>query len=120
MAIEYRQVNLAANGTAELMSNDATTGFGSKLRVAPVDSVYQIRIISTDAAVQMLVQSGPETIISTSPIPSGGTIGQFPAQTDSEPLQFESAQGDEISIELTNTGAGTPSVMAVIERQPLA
>lgn len=117
--IEYRQVDLAANGTADLMTQDATTGFASGMRIAPVDSIYQLRILATSTAVQMLVNAGPENVIGTSPVANGGTIGVFPAQTDSEPLQFEAAQGDEIAIQLRNTAGLTPSVMAVLERQDM-
>lgn len=118
--IEYRQVIMAANGTAELFSIDATTGFASKLRTAPSNGVYQLRIVATTVGVQMRVSSGPEMIIPTSPVGGGGTIGVFPAQTDSEPLQWDALQGDEQSCELLETLAGTPSVMAIIEFLPAA
>jgi len=113
--IEYRQVLMAANGTAELFSIDATTGFSSKLRTAPSDGVYQMRIVATAVTVQMRVSSGPELVLPTSPVGGGGTIGVFPAQTNSEPLQWEALAGDEQSCELLETAAGTPSVMAIIE-----
>lgn len=116
--IEYRQVLLAANGTAELFSTDATTGFSSKMRTASADGVYQMRIIATTTAVEMRVSSGPELVLPTSPTPGGGTIGVFPAQTDSEPLQWEALAGDEQSCELRETAAGTPSVMAIVEFIP--
>jgi len=116
--IEYRQVLMAANGTAELFSIDATTGFASKLRTAPSDGVYQMRIVATTTGVQMRVSSGPELVLPTSPVGGGGTIGVFPAQTDSEPLQWEALAGDEQSCELLEVSAGTPSVMAILEFIP--
>jgi len=51
-------------------------------------------------------------------VPGGGTIGVVPAQTDSEPLQWDALAGDEQSLELLETAAGTPSIMAIIEFVP--
>lgn len=116
--IEYRQVDLAASGTAELFSIDATTGFSSKLRTAPSDGTYQMRIVATTVAVQMRVSSGPELVLPTSPVGGGGVIGVFPAQTDSEPLQWEALAGDEQSCELLETAAAIASVMAILEFVP--
>jgi len=106
---------MGANGTAELFSIDATTGFSSKLRTAPHDGTYQMRIVATTVGVQLRVSSGPELVIPTSPVPGGGTIGVFPSQTNSEPLQWDALQGDEQSCELLEVAAGTPSVMALVE-----
>lgn len=113
--IEYRQIDLGASGTAELFSIDATTGFASKIRTAPANGVYQMRIVATTVAVQMRLNSGPELVLPTSPVGGGGTIGVFPAQTDSEPLQWEALKGDEQSCELLETAAAVASVMAIIE-----
>lgn len=116
--IEYRQIDLGASGTAELFSIDATTGFASKLRTAPRNGVYQIRIIATTVAVQMRLSSGPELVLPTSPVGGGGTIGVFPGQTNTEPLQWEALAGDEQSLELLETAAAVASVMAIVEFQP--
>ncbi len=116
--IEYRQVDLGASGTAELFSIDATTGFASKLRTAPTNGVYQMRIISTTVAVQMRVSSGPELVLPTSPVGGGGTIGVFPGQTNTEPLQWEALAGDEQSCEFLETAAAVASVMAILEFIP--
>jgi len=116
--IEYRQVDLAANGTAELFSTDVITGFKSKLAVPQSDGTYQLRIVSTDVNVRMRLSSGPEQIIPTSPVNGGGVIGVYPTPQNSEPLQWDALAGDEQSVELENTTAGTPSVMAIIEFVP--
>ena len=116
--IEYRQVLMAANGTAELFSTDVTTGFKSKLETAMDDGVYQIRIVATTTAVRFRVSTGPELVIPTSPLPGGGVIGVFPTPDNSEPLQWEALQGDQQSLELEETAAGTPSVMAIVEFIP--
>lgn len=116
--IEFRQVDLLASATAELMSTDALTGFSSKLRTLMQDSVVQLQIVATTVAVQFRVQVGPEIIIPTSPISGGGTIGVFPRPDEAPPLQFEGLAGDEISIELRETAAAIASVMAIIEVVP--
>lgn len=116
--IEYRQVNMAANGTAELFSTDVITGFKSKLSTPQADGVFQLRIVATDVNVRMRVGTGPEQIVPTSPVNGGGVIGVYPTPQNSEPLQWEALAGDEQSVELENTTAGTPSVMAIVEFVP--
>lgn len=116
--IEYREVLMTANGTAELFSTDVTTGFKSKIETAMQDGTYQVRIVATTVGVRFRVSSGPELVIPTSPVNGGGTIGVFPTPLNSEPLQWEALQGDQQSCELEETLAGTPSVMAIVEFVP--
>ena len=117
--IENRQVTMAANGTADLITNDASTGFKSKLTPLMVASTVAMGLIATDANVRVQVTVGNELVVPLSPIPSGGTIGVFPKIPDEIWVEFEGAEADEISVELTNTGAGTPSVMATLQVEPL-
>lgn len=117
--VELRQVNMAANGTAELFSTDVTTGFRSKLTPVQFPSQVSIAIVSTDVNVRMRISTGSENILGTSPVPGGGTAGQFPNIQQQTYVTFLAAAGDELSCELENTTAGTPSVMAAISVEPL-
>jgi len=112
---EFRQVDLLASATADLMSTDATTGFKSQLETAPMSGMYQMRIIATTAAVQFQIFCGPGAAVPTSNVPAGGTIGVFPSENDSAPIQFACIAGDAIAVQLRETAAAVASVMAVIE-----
>jgi len=112
---EFRQVLMTANGTADLMSTDALSGFASQLQTAPLNGIYQIRIVATTTGVQFQIFCGPGAAVPTSQCPGGGTIGVFPSETNSAPIQFACLAGDIISVQLRETAAGTPSVMAVVE-----
>jgi len=112
---EFRQVLMGINGTADLMSTDALTGFASQLQTAPSNGIYQIRIVSTDVNVQFQIFCGPAAAVPTSQVPGGGTIGVFPSENNSAPIQFACLAGDVISVQLRETAGGTPSVMAVVE-----
>lgn len=112
---EYRQVDLLASATADLMSIDATTGFDSQLKTAPADGLFQIRIVGSTVAVQVQIFCGPASVVPVSPVPGGGTIGVFPAENNSAPIQWQCRAGDLISVQLRETAAATASVMAIVE-----
>lgn len=112
---EFRQVTMTANGTADLMTTDATIGYNSSLLTAPEDGFYELRILSTDANVQVQVFRGSEAVHGLSPASSGGTIGVTPNDQNSAAISFPALQGDTISVQLRETAGGTPSVMASVD-----
>jgi hypothetical protein len=109
---------LAANGTADLLSDDATTGFASKMRVKQYDRVVALGLIATTAGVQVTISAGSRLITPLSPITSGATINIYPKIPDDIQFEFEVGAGEEISIDLNETLGGTPSVMAIIQAEP--
>lgn len=112
---EYRQVDLLASATADLMTIDATTGFESQLHTAPADGIYEMRIIGSTVAVQVQIFCGPVSVVPVSPVPGGGTIGVFPNENNTIPIQWACLAGDLVSVQLRETAAATASVMATVE-----
>lgn len=116
--IEPRMVTLAANGTADLLSDDATTGFASKMRVKAYDRIVALGLLCTTAGCQVTISAGARLITPLSPITSGGTINVYPKIPDDIMWEFEVFAGEEISIDISEILAGTPSVMGVLQAEP--
>lgn len=110
---EFRQITFAAAGRADLMSDQVTTGFPSELATAPSDGLYQIYIQSTTVNDEFRVQCAGMDEVALSPIPGGGTAGQFPQPSQNTPIEFQCLAGDKVSIPVEAAGAG--SVMATVE-----
>lgn len=116
--IEMRMVTLAANGTADLMSDDATTGFRSKLISKLFDRVVAMGMLCTTAGCQVTISVGGMLVVPLSPVTSGGTINVYPKIPDDIQFEFEVPAGAEISVDIAEILAGTPSVMAIIQSEP--
>ncbi len=116
--IEQRMVTLAANGTADLMSDDATTGRKSKLTSALWDRVMAIGVLCTTAGCQVEISAGGRLVVPLSPISSGGTINVYPTIPDNIQFEFEVAAGEEVTVDINEILAGTPSVMAILQSEP--
>lgn len=111
-------VTLAANGTADLMSDDATTGRKSKLTSQLYDRVMAIGMLCTTAGCQVEISAGGRLVVPLSPISSGATIDVYPTIPDNIQFEFEVAAGEEVSVDINETLAGTPSVMAILQSEP--
>jgi len=116
--IELRMLTLAANGTGDLMSDSATVGFQSKLRVKLYDRIVALGILATTAGVQVTIATGGTLVAPLQPVSSGGVINVYPKIPDDIQFEFEVPAGEEITVDLNETLAGTPSVMAIIQSEP--
>jgi len=116
--IEQRMVTLAANGTADLLSDDATTGRKSKLVSALYDRVMAMGMLATTAGCRVEISAGGRLVVPLSPIGSGATINVYPTIPDNIQFEFEVFAGEEVSVDINEILAGTPSVMAIIQSEP--
>jgi len=117
VAREYRQVEMVANANAEMLSTDDITGKKSTLSQA-VDADTQVgfAFLAEDANVDVEVTAGDRTVV-RGRLASGLTAGLMPTPNDSIPGDFTVFNGEEVSIFISNTGAGTPRVAAVLDRE---
>lgn len=82
-------------------------------------AVVKVLIRSTDVNVRMTIYSGSTTIVERSPVQGGGTAGVTPSELNTAPDVFVAAPGDRLKILLDNVTAGTPTVDALFQIEPL-
>ncbi len=113
--VENRLNTFGAAGSVDMMQAVTDPGFVSQIRTAPEGgAVYAAGLLSTTATDNVQVFSGTR-LVAQGPIPAGGTIGIFPLIPDNIQFEFESAGGEEISIQVT-AGAAS-SVMLTIQQE---
>lgn len=118
MGPSFRRTTVMVASSAADPINDSPAWIYSRL---PFAAAISFAIVNTGAASGVLMtfvigsdtQLGPEF-----PVPVGGTAGVFPNQ-DGDFMQFLGAAGDKLTLLLRETAAATPSVMTVINLQPL-
>lgn len=113
---EYRQVELAASGNAEMLSTDDITGKKSMLsQSVDVDTEVTGAIEAEDALVDVEILAGDRSVV-RGRVGLGGAAGVQVRPDQQFPWSFVVFAGEEISIFITNTSSGTPRVHCVIER----
>lgn len=113
MPIFRDTVAMTANGTATPLQDDTWN-----YRVLPWPARIGFASICTDANVLQQVTVGSDVQLQESPVPAGGTAGQFPTEV-AQFQEFFGDPGDEIVVKYRETAGGTPSVMTVIMVEPL-
>ena len=115
---EYRQVELAISGNAEMLSTDDITGKKSMLSQAvEEDTEFGYVFLCEDDLVDVEVLAGDRTVV-RGRLASGLTAGNMPTPNDAIAGDFTVFAGEEISVFISNTGAvATPRVAAVFDRE---
>lgn len=103
-----------ANQTVRPLSDQAWT-----YRRLPFNAYVAVAVNCTDAnATMQLTIGSDEQVPSGTPVPAGGTAGQFPNQ-EADFDMFVGAAGDEINLSLTETAGGSPTYNLVVMIQPM-
>lgn len=74
---------------------------------------------ATTTGVRLTVYSGSQTIQQRSPVQGGGTAGTTPTVFTTPPVEFIAAPGDRLILQFDEVAAGTPTVDAILNVDPV-
>lgn len=74
---------------------------------------------ATTVGVRLTVFSGSQTIQQRSPVQGGGTAGTTPTAFTTPPIEFRAMPGDRLILQADEVLAGTPTLDAIINVDPV-
>ena len=105
--------------TANQLGYNPLDGWQFETNPYPNGAAVSILVACTDANARVTVYSGSQTIQERSPIQSGATAGVMPAPLNTTPITFISGYMDRLKLAIDEVDGGTPTVVGVIEIEPI-
>lgn len=105
--------------TANQLGYNPLSGWQFETVPYPQGAAIGILLGCTDANARVTVYSGSQTIQERSPIQSGATAGVMPAPLNTTPITFVAGFMDRLKLAIDEVGGVTPTVVGVIEIEPL-
>lgn len=105
--------------TANQLGYNPLSGWQFETVPYPQGAAVSLLVGCTDANARITAYSGSQTIQERSPVQSGATAGVMPAPLNTTPITFIAGYMDRLKLAIDEVAGGTPTVVGVIEIEPL-